>query len=94
MHTHTTAHKGFGHFVEAGLAPLAPALWQNWLLGPSLRIVWASSVLWGVSLCVLEPLSTMSPDIAPMSRTASGPEEPYPGPRPPVELTQIFYIVC
>lgn len=73
--------------MEAGLALLVPALRQNWLLGPSLRIVWASSVLRGVSLCVLEPLSATSPAIAPMSRTGSGPEEPYLGPRPPVELT-------
>lgn len=43
-------------FREIGPTPLAPAFWQNCLVGLSLRITWASSVLGSGSLCMLEPL--------------------------------------
>ena len=43
-------------FGEIGPTPLVPDFWQNCLVGLSLRIMWASSVLGSGSLCMLEPL--------------------------------------
>lgn len=48
-------------FREAGLVPLVPAFLQNWLVDPNLKITWASSVLVGGSLCILEPLPEIKP---------------------------------
>lgn len=58
---------------------LVPALWQNWLVGPSLRIMWASSVQGSGGVCILEPLPISG---LPTPCTGSGPEEPLHSPEP------------